>query len=74
MNKPIIGIAGNERASATFEGNLITYTHTNFVNAIENAGGIPLIIPMILLRMRRHRLRYIVLTQKNAKNFSQSMR
>lgn len=46
MYKPIIGIAGNERASTTFEGNLITYTHTNFVNAIENAGGIPLIIPI----------------------------
>lgn len=44
----IVGIAGNQliRATDTFQGNQVTYTPQGFVNAIQQAGGLPLIIPI----------------------------
>ncbi|MBE8863265.1 gamma-glutamyl-gamma-aminobutyrate hydrolase family protein, partial [Enterococcus faecium] len=45
---PIIGIAGNQliRATDTFQGNQVTYTPQGFVNAVQQAGGLPMILPI----------------------------
>ena len=45
---PIIGIAGNQliRATDTFQGNQVTYTPQGFVNAVQQGGGLPMILPI----------------------------
>ncbi|MTB63972.1 gamma-glutamyl-gamma-aminobutyrate hydrolase family protein [Streptococcus sp. zg-86] len=48
MTKPIIGISGNEFLNATDDTEpLLSYAATSFVRAIETAGGIPLILPIV---------------------------
>lgn len=44
--KPVIGIAGNERTMIDGEAHWITYTPRNFVTQIQQASGLPLILPM----------------------------
>lgn len=46
--KPIIGIAGNQllQSVPTFQGNQVTYTPQGFVTAIQEAGGLPLVLPV----------------------------
>ncbi|OTN77339.1 hypothetical protein A5886_002439 [Enterococcus sp. 8G7_MSG3316] len=44
--KPIIGIAANERSMIEESEHWLTYTPKNFVTHIQEAGGIPLLIPM----------------------------
>ncbi|MBP1048440.1 gamma-glutamyl-gamma-aminobutyrate hydrolase family protein [Enterococcus sp. BWM-S5] len=48
MSKPIIGIAGNQliHAVEAFHGNQISYTPQGFVTAVQQAGGLPWIIPI----------------------------
>lgn len=48
MSKPIIGIAGNQLVHAVevFNGNQVSYTPQGFVTAVQQAGGLPLIIPI----------------------------
>ncbi|MGK0551497.1 gamma-glutamyl-gamma-aminobutyrate hydrolase family protein [Enterococcus faecalis] len=48
MSKPVIGIAGNQllEATAVFYGNQVTYAPQGFVNAIQLAGGVPLVFPV----------------------------
>lgn len=48
MSTPIIGIAANQlvHATETFNGNLITYTPQGFIEAVQKAGGIPLLLPI----------------------------
>ncbi|MHC5374912.1 gamma-glutamyl-gamma-aminobutyrate hydrolase family protein [Enterococcus sp. LJL120] len=48
MSLPIIGIAGNQlvHASQTFNGNQVTYTPQGFVDAVQIAGGLPLVLPI----------------------------
>lgn len=43
-----IGIAANQllRATETFQGNQVTYTPQGFVNAVQQAGGLPLLFPI----------------------------
>lgn len=45
---PIIGIAGNQliRATDTFQGNQVTYTPQGFVNAVQQADGLPIVLPI----------------------------
>lgn len=45
---PIIGIAGNQliRATETFQGNQVTYTPQGFVNAVHQANGLPIVLPI----------------------------
>ncbi|WP_288647525.1 gamma-glutamyl-gamma-aminobutyrate hydrolase family protein, partial [uncultured Enterococcus sp.] len=47
--KPIIGIAGNQliRATDTFQGNQVSYTPQGFVDAVLDAQGLPLILPVM---------------------------
>ena len=45
--KPVIGIAGNERTMIDGGSPIgITYTPRNFVTQIQQASGLPLILPM----------------------------
>lgn len=44
--KPIIGIAANERSMIEESEHWLTYTPKNFVTHIQEAGGIPLLIPI----------------------------
>ena len=44
--KPVIGIAGNERSIIDGDAHWITYTPKNFVTQIQEADGLPLILPM----------------------------
>lgn len=44
--KPIIGISGNERSNCRFSDILWSYAPTGYIRAIQQAGGIPLIIPV----------------------------
>lgn len=48
MKKTIIGIAGNQllEAADVFHGNQVTYTPQGFVNAVQEAGGLPLVFPI----------------------------
>ncbi len=46
MAKPVIGISGNERPHAKFPDILWSYTPTGYVKGIQEAGGLPLIIPV----------------------------
>lgn len=48
MSKPIIGIAGNQliHAVEAFNGNQVSYTPQGFVTAVQQTGGMPLIIPI----------------------------
>lgn len=48
MSKPIIGIAANQllHATPTFAGNFVTYTPQGFVDAVQAAGGVPLVLPI----------------------------
>lgn len=46
MSQPIIGISGNHYKTGDHTEPLLSYTQTCFVNAIEDAGGIPLIFPV----------------------------
>ncbi|MDM8214477.1 gamma-glutamyl-gamma-aminobutyrate hydrolase family protein [Enterococcus hirae] len=47
MKKNIIGIAGNQLFhSPALGGHSITYTPDDFVRAVEEAGGIPLVLPI----------------------------
>lgn len=48
MTKPIIGIAANQliHATATFDGNFVTYTPQGFVDGIQVAGGLPILLPI----------------------------
>ncbi|MBF0777525.1 gamma-glutamyl-gamma-aminobutyrate hydrolase family protein [Streptococcus cuniculi] len=46
--KPIIGISGNEFNNANDDTEpTLSYVATSFVQAIEDAGGIPLILPIV---------------------------
>lgn len=47
--KPIIGIAGNQliRATDIFQGNQVSYTPQGFVDAVLDAQGLPLILPVM---------------------------
>ncbi|MER0122670.1 gamma-glutamyl-gamma-aminobutyrate hydrolase family protein [Streptococcus sp. ZJ93] len=48
MSKPIIGISGNDFINATDDTEpLLSYVATSFIQAIEAAGGIPLILPIV---------------------------
>ncbi|WP_057490798.1 gamma-glutamyl-gamma-aminobutyrate hydrolase family protein [Streptococcus orisasini] len=44
--KPIIGISGNERPHAKFPDILWSYTPSGYVKGVQNAGGLPLVIPV----------------------------
>lgn len=46
--KKMIGIAGNQliQSVEVFHGNYVTYTPQGFVNAVQKAGGLPLVIPI----------------------------
>lgn len=44
--KPIIGIAGNERTIFTGETYWLSYTSRNFVEGIQQAGGLPMVFPI----------------------------
>lgn len=44
--KPIIGIAGNETVMMDSDSHWISYTPKNFVTGLQQAGGIPLILPI----------------------------
>ena len=44
MSQPIIGISGNHYKTGDHTEPLLSYTQTCLVNAIEDAGGIPLIL------------------------------
>jgi putative glutamine amidotransferase len=44
--KPIIGIAGNERTMTMGETFWLSYTSRNFVEGIQDAGGLPLVLPI----------------------------
>lgn len=46
MSQPIIGISGNHYKTGDHTEPLLSYTQTCLVNAIEDAGGIPLIFPV----------------------------
>ncbi|MBY5010253.1 gamma-glutamyl-gamma-aminobutyrate hydrolase family protein [Streptococcus suis] len=46
MSQPIIGISGNHHKTGDHTEPLLSYTQTCLVNAIEDAGGIPLILPV----------------------------
>lgn len=45
---PIIGIAGNQliKATETFQGNQVTYTPQGFINAVQQANGLPIVLPI----------------------------
>lgn len=45
MKKPVIGISGNEYKTGDHTEPLLSYTQTCLVQAIEDAGGLPLILP-----------------------------
>ncbi|MGT2716121.1 gamma-glutamyl-gamma-aminobutyrate hydrolase family protein [Streptococcus respiraculi] len=46
--KPIIGISGNEFNNASDDTEpLLAYAATSFVQAVEDAGGVPLILPIV---------------------------
>lgn len=47
MKKPIIGISGNHYKTGDHTEPLLSYTQTCLVQAIEDAGGIPLILPIV---------------------------
>ena len=46
MKKPIIGITGNERLFPEDETLRLAYTSAGFVDGVQKAGGLPLIIPI----------------------------
>ncbi|MCI5870802.1 MULTISPECIES: gamma-glutamyl-gamma-aminobutyrate hydrolase family protein [unclassified Streptococcus] len=46
MSKPIIGISGNERPNYKYPDIMWSYTPTNYVQAVQASGGVPLIIPV----------------------------
>lgn len=48
MSIPIIGIAANQliHATDTFNGNYVTYTPQGFVDGVQQAGGLPLLLPI----------------------------
>ena len=46
MSQPITGISGNHYKTGDHTEPLLSYTQTCLVNAIEDAGGIPLILPV----------------------------
>ncbi|HEL2315819.1 TPA: type 1 glutamine amidotransferase [Streptococcus suis] len=46
MKKPVIGISGNEYKTGDHTEPLLSYTQTCLVQAIEDAGGLPLILPV----------------------------
>ncbi|HFU3854234.1 TPA: gamma-glutamyl-gamma-aminobutyrate hydrolase family protein [Streptococcus suis] len=46
MSQPIIGISGNHYKTGDHTEPLLSYTQACLVNAIEDAGGIPLILPV----------------------------
>lgn len=46
MTKPIIGIAGNERIMLDHDAHEISYIPKNFINGVQAAGGLPLILPI----------------------------
>lgn len=46
MSQPIIGISGNHYKTGDHTEPLLSYTQTCLVNAIEDTGGIPLILPV----------------------------
>ncbi|MGT2799235.1 gamma-glutamyl-gamma-aminobutyrate hydrolase family protein [Streptococcus marmotae] len=52
MSKPIIGISANEFLNTTDDTEpVLSYAATTFVKAIESAGGIPLILPIVSANM-----------------------
>lgn len=46
MTKPVIGILANQRLNKALDNIPWTYVPTGFIKAVQEAGGIPLIIPM----------------------------
>ncbi|MGT2924187.1 gamma-glutamyl-gamma-aminobutyrate hydrolase family protein [Streptococcus caviae] len=44
--RPIIGISGNERSHAKFPDILWSYTPSGYVKGVQEAGGLPLVIPI----------------------------
>ncbi|MGT2947892.1 gamma-glutamyl-gamma-aminobutyrate hydrolase family protein [Streptococcus devriesei] len=45
-SRPIIGISGNERPHAKFPDILWSYTPSGYVKGVQEAGGLPLVIPV----------------------------
>ena len=45
MNKPVIGITGNEKAHPD-DDIMLSYAAKGFVEGVKEAGGIPLILPI----------------------------
>ncbi|MFV0561046.1 MAG: gamma-glutamyl-gamma-aminobutyrate hydrolase family protein [Enterococcus sp.] len=48
MKQPIIGIAGNHLLESVpvFQGNRVTYTPQGFIDAVKQANGLPLVLPI----------------------------
>ncbi len=44
--KPIIGIAANEQTMIDTDSHWISYTPRNFITGVQNAGGLPLLLPI----------------------------
>ena len=45
MNKPVIGITGNEKAHPD-DDIMMSYAAKGFVEGVKDAGGIPIILPI----------------------------
>lgn len=46
MQKPIIGITANQRLNPDFGNTIVSYVPTDFITAVRECGGIPIIIPI----------------------------
>lgn len=46
MTKPIIGITANQRLNPDFGNTIVSYVPTDFITAVRECGGIPIIIPI----------------------------
>ncbi|BCA86222.1 gamma-glutamyl-gamma-aminobutyrate hydrolase [Enterococcus saigonensis] len=44
--KPVIGIAANEQTMIDTDSHWISYTPKNFITGIQNAGGLPVLLPI----------------------------
>lgn len=46
MSKPIIGISANQRLNIALDNLPWSYAPTGFVQAVTDAGGLPLLLPI----------------------------
>ena len=58
MNKPVIGITGNEKAHPD-DDIMMSYAAKGFVEGVKDAGGIPIILPIGDQEMASHYIRMI---------------